>query len=594
MRIRAALIVAIMALGSYQDLRARPLGILAAKPASTVEIRRPVRFGLGPRIDPTAAHGPELLAVGASGEVEIHLPPGMRTTHRVQTDRDVLASEASQMSSPEVDKSFLAYDSDDNQDLLGVRWRPPDTNGDVGIDHYVQWNNKGFKVFRKSDGSLAAGPIAGNAIWNGFGGPCETENGGDPIVLFDHLANRWLFSQFTAASNPDGHQCIAITQGTDPLGPYFLYDYVFASQLNDYPKFGIWADAPVRPSEPWGGQSGYFLSTNKFILPLGWSVFVSASVLAFDRDAMLDGDPNAAALDFGDLPCDQECYFSLLPAHLEGFDLPPPGSCHLFIQAFDDEVWGTGQGQDGYQFWEACVDWDTPVNSTLTTGPLVAAPEFDAELCGSNPCVSQPSTSVKLDTLSHFTMNRFAVRFLNDTPLPPGLQGVLSHTVDLGGDRAGVRWARFRLPSLAGVSIEDTGTYGPGDGLHRWMPAIGLDSIGNIGVVYSRSGVSSFPSVYFAGREVGDSSGTLRQESSCIDGTGVQTTGDGRWGDYASVSVDPIDECTFWMTNEYVESTGSFDWDTRVCTFQFAGCVDYLFGDFLESGDLSAWSEVQQ
>ena len=587
MRIRTVLAVVIMASGPHR-------GLEASDPISRVEIRRPARFGVAPKIDLAAAHGSELLALGASGEVEIHLPPGSRTINRVKTDRDVLGSGASQASTPEVDQSFLAYDSDDNLDLLGVRWRPPDSNGDVGVDYYVQWNNKGFKVFHKSDGSLAAGPIAGNAIWSGFGGPCEIVNGGDPVVLYDHLANRWLFSQFTAASQPDGHQCIAITQGPDPLGPYFLYDYVFPSQLNDYPKFGIWADAPVGVDEPWGGQSGYFMSTNKYVLPLLWGVFVSANALAFDRDAMLGGDPNAALLDFGDLPCDQECYFSLQPAHLEGSDLPPPGSCHLFVQAFDDEIWGIGSGEDGYQFWEACVDWDAPANSRLTTGTRVPAPEFDAELCGSSPCVPQPSTSVRLDTLSHFTMNRFVVRRLGRSPLPAGLWGVVSHTVDLGGDRAGVRWARFKLSDLAGISIDDTGTYGPEDELHRWMPAIGLDAIGNVGVVYSRSGVSSYPSVYFAGREVGDPSGTLRQESSCIDGTGVQTTGDGRWGDYASVSVDPVNECIFWATNEYVESTGSFDWDTRVCTFQFANCADYLFGDFLESGDLSAWSVVRQ
>ena len=193
-----------------------------------------------------------------------------------------------------------------------------------------------------------------------------------------------------------------------------------------------------------------------------------------------------------------------------------------------------------------------------------------------------------------FTMNRFVVRFLVGTPLPTGLRGVLSHTVDLGGDRAGIRWVRFDLPGLGGVSIADTATHGPTDGRHRWMPAIGVDRIGNMGIVYSRSGSSSFPSVYFSSQRVGDPAAMLRQESSCIDGTGVQTTKDGRWGDYASISIDPVDQCTFWMTNEYVETTGDVDWDTRVCTFQFANCEDYLFGDFLESGDLSAWTEVRE
>jgi hypothetical protein len=147
------------------------------------------------------------------------------------------------------------------------------------------------------------------------------------------------------------------------------------------------------------------------------------------------------------------------------------------------------------------------------------------------------------------------------------------------------------LPDLGGLAIEDTGTLGPGDGLHRWIPAAGLDRIGDTALVYSRSGSTVFPSVYFAAQQVGDPVATLRQESSCIDGTGVQTTRDGRWGDYASVSIDPVDQCTFWMTNEYVETTGDVDWDTRVCTFRFDRCAAFLFGDFLETGDLSAWAD---
>lgn len=594
MRIRTAFGIAVAALALFQVSEAMAVYAEADESTSRVEVRRPVRFGTAPRIDPASARGPEILAVGATGEVEIHLPESARRSVAVATERDALISEASQMSTPAVEMSFLAYDSDDNEELLGVRWRPPDTNGDAGIDYYVQWANKGFKVFHKSDGSLAAGPLAGNSIWTGFGGLCETANGGDPIVLYDHLAHRWLFSQFTAAAVADGYQCIAITQGSDPLGPYFLYEYRFPAQLNDYPKFGLWADAPTRAGDPWGGQSGYFLTVNKYDRTLGVHSYANASIVAFDRDAMLAGSPTAVAIDFGDLPCDQECFFSLLPAHLEGPDLPPAGTCNLLVQAFDDEVWGTGSGQDGYQFWEACVDWQAPTSSALITGPRVPTAEFDAELCASDPCVPQPSTGVRLATLSHFTMNRFVVRFLEGTPLPTGLRGVLSHTVDLGGDRAGIRWVRFDLPELGSISIADTATLGPTDDRHRWMPAIGLDRIGNIGVVYSRSGPNSFPSVYFASQRIGDPAAMMRQESSCIDGTGVQTTLDGRWGDYASISIDPVDQCTFWMTNEYVETTGEADWDTRVCTFRFADCVGYLFGDFLETGDLSAWAEIRQ
>jgi hypothetical protein len=594
MKMRIACGIAVLAVWAQQGPGVAAGQSADVPPRIPVQVKKPARFGIAPRIDPRSATSRYIPAYGASGEVELYLPPGFRTSEVVETERDPLARGPNRAVTPQVELSFPGYDSDDNEELLGVRWRPSDANGDVGADYYVQWSNKGFKTFRKSDGALVAGPIAGNAIWAGFGGPCESANGGDPIVLYDHLAHRWLFSQFTASIYPDGHQCLAITQGTDPLGPYFLYDYLFDSQLNDYPKLGLWADAASGQSEAWGGQSGYFLSTNRYSRSLGLTTFVSAGVLAFDRDAMLMGDPQAAALDFGDLPCDQDCYFSLQPAHLEGEALPPGGSCSLFVQAFDDEVWGTGQKPDGYQFWEVCVDWDTPVRSRLTLGPRIAAPEFDSELCAGESCVPQPSTDTRLATLSQYTMNRFVVRYLGSSPLPAGLRGVLSHTVDLGGNRAGVRWARFTLPDLEGIAVEDTGTFAPDDGLHRWMPAIGLDALGSLAVVYSRSGASSFPSVFTAGRYIGDPSGTLRQEVPCIEGTGVQATADGRWGDYASVSLDPSDQCTFWMTHQYVESTGDFDWDTRICTFQFEGCSSFLFGDFWESGDLSAWTGTQQ
>lgn len=528
----------------------------------------------------------EPTSYGSGEEVPLQTIGRLRQVPSVATLADPLGGGVSGLSTPSVDLSFLGYDSDDNDDLLGVRWRPPDTNGDVGLDYYVQWNNKGFKVFHKSNGALAAGPFIGTTFWTGFGGVCETDNGGDPIVLFDQFAERWLFSQFVSSSNPDGHQCIAISQGSDPLGPYYLYDYVFAGEFNDYPKFGVWTDA--------ADQSSYFLSTNNFNLP-GVNTFLGAHAVAFDRDAMLAGDPGAAMLDFGPLPCNGDCYYSILPAHLEGPELPPTGSCHFFVQAFDDEVWGNGLGDDGYQFWETCVDWHAPGNSTFTTGPLVPTAEFDAELCGLERCVPQSGTSALLDTLSQFTMNRFVVRYLSGTGPPPGLQGVVSHTVDLGSDRAGIRWARFALPSLAGASIADTGTYDVDDGanpLHRWIPAMGIDRVGNLALVYSRSGETSFPSVYFTSRETSDPAGTLRLEAACIDGTGSQT-GSRRWGDYASVGVDPEDACTFWMTNEYVETTGATDWDTRVCTFRFASCTRLVFGDYLETGDTSVWTETQ-
>jgi hypothetical protein len=308
--------------------------------------------------------------------------------------------------------------------------------------------------------------------------------------------------------------------------------------------------------------------------------------------------------------------------------------------AFDDETWGVGgpDGPDGYRFWTFCVDFAAPSNSSFTAGPFVTGPNFDSELCGfSRDCIPQPGTSQALDTLGQFTMYRFANRYFPGV----GLRGAISHTVDSGGNVAGVRWAEIDLDNH---TILDTGTFAPGDGVDRWMPSISIDGVGNLGVVFTKSGTGPggascgngiceagngedcvscaadcngkqngnpngrfccgdgdgqnpvpcsdprctsgglqctetpvpggdvFPSVYFSGRETTDPSGTLQAESVCIDGSGVQLGGN-RWGDYATVSVDPVDDCTFWVTNEYVETTGSFQWDTQICAFSFNSCT---------------------
>ena len=122
------------------------------------------------------------------------------------------------MPSPTVNIAGLS--SNDNSAVLGGRLEPPDTEGDVGPNHYVEWINLLVEVFDKSGNSLA-GPFAGNDLWSGFGGTCETSNDGDPIVLYDSMADRWMLSQFTG----DNHQCIAVSTSPDPLGTYYLYDF---------------------------------------------------------------------------------------------------------------------------------------------------------------------------------------------------------------------------------------------------------------------------------------------------------------------------------------------------------------------------------
>lgn len=443
--------------------------------------------------------------------------------------------------------SFDGMSDDENAAVLGGRIVPPDTNGDVGTTYYVQTINLMFSVYRKSDGVRVFGPVATNSLWAGFGGKCETDNDGDPIVLYDDTADRWLISQF--AIGGEGHQCVAISTTNDPTGSYHRYDFLVSpGRMNDYPKIGIWPD-------------GYYVTINEFT-----SSFQGVVVVALERDKMLLGQP-AQMVKFGPLPCGTECPFAVQPVHYDGGTVPPIGSPAPFIMAWDDETWGTGTGSDGYRMWEFDVNWLSPGSSTFVAIPQVNAPEYDSEFCRFNrACIPQPKPGEKLDSMGQFTMFRAMYRNFGTHE-----SIVISHSVDVTGRSvAGVRWAEVR-DNGGGWVLHQTGTFSPNT-VNRWMPSIAQDKQGNIAIGYSVASSNTNPGIRYATRSAGDPLGTMSAEQVLVNGGGVQQSSSSRWGDYASMSVDPVDGCTFWFTTEYYSNSGSFDFKTRIGSFKQAGC----------------------
>jgi hypothetical protein len=443
--------------------------------------------------------------------------------------------------------SVEGISDDDNSRLLGFRVVPPDTQGDVGRTQYVQWVNLLMAVHDKKTGQRIFGPAPGNAVWEGFGGICEETNDGDPIVLYDHLADRWMISQF--AIGADGHQCVAVSTTSDATGSYYRYDFLITKGgLNDYPKFGVWPD-------------GYYMTVNEFT-----PGFAGASVVAFEREKMITGAP-AQFVKIGPLPCAAECYFSLQPSDLDG---PPSklGTPNTIVMAWDDESFGTGTGPDGYRLFDFTVDWTRPQASTLTGPTHVAAPEFDSNLCNFLIGCIQQKGGEPLDALAGFTMYRAQYR---DFGAYSSL--VLNHTVDVSGrSDAGIRWVELRK-GRRGWSVFQTGTYAPEDGNHRWMGSAAMDQAGNLALGFSVSGNAIYPSIRYVTRSAGDPPGQISgSEQSLIEGTGAQVGSFKRWGDYSTMSVDPVDGCTFWYTQEYYANTGFFDFKTRIGSFRIPGC----------------------
>jgi len=451
--------------------------------------------------------------------------------------------------------SFEGISNDDNISVTGVAPVPPDPNGDVGLNHYVQWVNIVFAVYDKT-GNLLYGPAAGNTLWTGFGGVCETNNQGDPVVLYDWQADRWFMSQFgfdvDTSGNPIGpfYQCIAVSQTPDPTGGWYRYAFKISDTLlNDYSKFGIWADA-------------YYMSMNQF----NGNSFAGAGAVAFERGKMLQG--KAARMVYINLKPVDPSLFGMLPSHLNGHNNPPGGAPNYFVQ-FDDDAWG--YPADQLEVWAFHVDWNVPANSTFSHVADLIAESFDSNMCNylAN-CIAQPDTTRRLDAISDRLMYRLQYRNFGAHQTM-----VVNQTVDAdSSDHAGIRWYELRNTG-SGWAINQQGTYSP-DGENRWMGSVAMDGSGNIALGYSVSSGTIYPSIRYTGRLAADPLNTLPQgEGVLIDGSGSQTTSFSRWGDYSSMSVDPSDDSRFWYTQEYYDATSSRGWKTRIGSFALAAPPTY-------------------
>jgi hypothetical protein len=418
---------------------------------------------------------------------------------------------------------------------------PPDTNGAVGLTQYVQWVNSSFVVFDKSNGAVLLGPLRGNTLWTGFGGGCETNNNGDPIVTYDRMANRWVFSQFSVTGGPPFLQCIAVSTSPDATGSYNRYSAPTPS-FNDYPKMGVWPDA-------------YYETFNLF----NGNTFVGGMVCAYDRGAML-----------GNLAATQICFTinndgSFLPSDFDGTTLPPRGSPNYVMSTFDT---------NNMELRKFHVDFTTPSNSTFTDPPTLIPVTPYNFLCGGGTCVTQPVVgghiNQVLDSLGTRPMYRAAYRnFGNHESI------VFTHSVAPNAGGGGVRW--YEIQNLTGVPfVAQQSTFAPTTDF-RWMGSIAMDRLGNMAMGYSVSSSTISPSIAITGRLASDPASTMQTEVVVQAGTGTQADFTGgralsRWGDYSAMQIDPSDDCTFWYTSEYMKTTGIFNWNTRIASAKFSNC----------------------
>ncbi len=441
-------------------------------------------------------------------------------------------------------QNFAGLSNEDNSSRVS----PPDTDGDVGLNHYMQMVNNSFEVFDKS-GNTVYGPADNSTIWNGFtGGSWVGTNDGDPIILYDEQADKWLVTQF-AINTSDGlyWMLLAVSETGDPTGAYYRYAYEF-DFMPDYPKFGVWED-------------GYYLSVNQFSNSGGSWSFEGAGVAVFEREEMIAGNLDARMIYFNvpDLPNGGSDCAGMLPSDADG-DFAPTGTPNQYLY-FNDDAWGFSN--DHLQLWEFSTDWTNTANTTFEYASTLITEPFDSEFESSfaGGAISQPGTSQKLDVIADRLMFKLQYRNFGTH------QSILAnHTVDVATNQAGIRW--YELRNTSGTwEIEQQGTYAP-DTDNRWMGTIGMDANGNIALGYTVSSATMYPSIKYTGRRAEHATGQMTYaEMSVVDGTSSQSDNK-RWGDYAKMSIDPSADTVFWFTHEYSgDYGGSFTWATQIASF---------------------------
>jgi Bacterial Ig-like domain (group 3) len=425
---------------------------------------------------------------------------------------------------------------------------PPDTNGAVGPNHYVQWVNNAFVIFNKQGGQVQA-PIDDNTFWGSS--TCNQQGGfSDPTVQYDRIAGRWIVGEVAVPLFPgligQFAQCFAVSTTSDPAGSYYMWGYGFGTSINDYPKIAVWPD-------------GYYVTWNIF---QNGSNFIGPEACAFDRNAMLKGSAAPA------LVCFQlsTAFASLLPSDLDGATAPPAGSPNFFMEVDPASM--------ALNLWKFHVDFTTPTHSTFTgpaSIPGVAA--FTAPCPNTQDCIPQPDPTASLDALGDRLMYRLAYRNFGDHESLVANHTVLTSPVNTTPVITGVRWYEIRNPNGT-VIINQQGTFAP-DTDSRWMASVAMDKSGNIAVGYSVSSTATSPSIRYTGWEVGNTPGSLQAETWLVAGGGSQT-GANRWGDYSAMQIDPSDDCTFWYTQEYQATTQATGWNTRIGAFKFPSCGQAL------------------
>lgn len=455
-----------------------------------------------------------------------------------------------------------------------------DPNGAVGTKQYLEWINVYLQAYDKTTlAALWSSPKPGSMPWTSNGQQGCNSISGDGVVIFDRLAQRWVVGGHTFPTNGAYSYCIAVSSTDDLSSPSLhWYSYIFnlSSVLGkganayfpDWPKLGTWTDAYYLTFD--------LLDTNDHYQPVG------AAACALDRANMLLNRTPRAMQCFTDPPdppsSGRYLSHSLIPADVDSSTAPPAGEPEFLVSIQNPPDDGVTSTSGAINLWEFALNWSTPANSTLTNNTLhVAAYEpgcYDLASIGNTWCVPEPLAGSsgtghhKIDSVGDRLMPRLAYRNFGSYE-----SFLFSHTIRTGtgtNQQTGIRWYELRGSGVP--TLYQSGTIKPDTSTFRFMPSISQDKNGNAAVGYSFSSATLHPGIRASYWNLPLS--TAPTEITLYNGTADQ--GDSYlYGDYTSMTVDPVDNCTFWYVNEYfttTQTTTHFTWNTRISNFKAPGC----------------------
>jgi hypothetical protein len=454
-----------------------------------------------------------------------------------QTDQAIQSESIAMLTVPSVVESFDGL----GQGFVGPRGEfvvqrdPPDTNIAAGKIQIVETVNLAFAVYDKTQKKWVGGPTDLSSLWGNVLPDCVDD--GDPIVLYDNLAERWIISQIGGLNYQD--ECVAVSETADATGKYYLYEFKNLSPLTDYPKLSVWPDA-------------YYLTTNGYTAD--GVTFLGPDLCALDRSKMVVGE-RAVRICFNP----GTAFDTVLSSDLDGSTPPPSGTPNYMI-AVDNNT------RKDLAEWRFHVDFAKPRHSTLTGPVLIPVIPFNGICPKTFDCVPQKGTTQRIDALGNFVMFRLAYRNFGSYESLTAVHTVATSPSDT---QTGERWYEIREPGSSHPAVYQQATWAI-DAAWRFAGSIAQDKDGNILLGYSVSSSKLEPSIRYTGRLATDPLNKMEPEASIMAGTGYSWRD--RWGDYSSMVVDPSDECTFWYANEYQTQNGFLEWHTRIVAVKWSSC----------------------